>query len=69
MSKAREDLLLPIRTMEEVRNVRCAAFQRAPGVYSGSIAVFFILAIDVAMRVPNTMKARASCSLGDNSWG
>ncbi len=41
MSKARGDLLLPIRTVEEARNVRCAAFQRTPGVYSGSIAVSF----------------------------
>ena len=52
MSKAREDLLLPIRTVEEVRNVRCAAFQRAPSIYSGSIAVFFFLAIEIAIRVP-----------------
>ena len=69
MSKARGDLLLPIRTVEEVRNVRCATFQRAPGDYSGSIAVFFVLAIEIAMRVPNTMKARGGLFLGDNSWG
>src|SRR5579859_1505086 len=42
--KARGDLLFPIRTVEKVRNVRCAAFQRTPGVYSGSIAVLFVLA-------------------------
>jgi hypothetical protein len=58
MSKARGNLLLPIRTVEEVRNVRCAAFQRTPGVDSRSIAVLFVLAIDEAMRLPNAIELR-----------
>src|SRR5436309_2150726 len=69
MSKARGDLLLPIRTVEEVRNVRCATFQRARRrLFRVNCSVFF-LAIEIAMRVPNTMKARGGLFLGDNSWG
>jgi len=40
MSKARGDLLLPIRTVEEVRNVRCAAIQRVPSVIPDQLQCF-----------------------------
>jgi hypothetical protein len=52
MGKVRGDLLLPIRTVEEVRNVRCAAFQRPPGVYSRVNCSVFILGVEVAMEMP-----------------
>src|SRR5678809_62717 len=43
MSKARGDLLLPIRTVEEVRNVRCAAIQRVPSVIPDQLQCFCCL--------------------------
>ena len=65
MNKARGDLLPPIRSMDEVRNVRCARFRERPALIPGQLVS--VLVIERARQVPTVRKDAEPLLRGNNS--